>query len=72
MKAPGFNEGPRTPARPCTVLGGLKGQVQSAGAHTALCRAFIHMVEKIPRHCRLEGCHRMFAAKHLICGLESV
>ena len=25
----------------------------------------------IPRQGRLEGCHRMFAATHLICGLEA-
>ncbi len=36
------------------------------------CRAFVHMVEKIPRQGRLEGCHRMSAATHLIYGLESV
>ena len=39
---------------------------------SAICRAFIHMVEKIPRQGRLEGCHRVSAATHLICGLESV
>ena len=38
----------------------------------ALCRAFIHMVEEIQRQGRLEGCHRMSAATHLICGLEGV
>ena len=36
------------------------------------CRTFIHMVEKIPRQGRLEGCHRMSAATHLIYGSESV
>ena len=35
------------------------------------CRAFNYMVEEIPRQGRLEGCHRMSAAMHLICGLES-
>ena len=30
------------------------------------------LVEKIPRQGRLEGGHRMFAATHLICGLQSV
>ena len=35
---------------------------------SAVCRAFIHMVEEIPRQGRLEGCHRLFAATHLICG----
>ena len=38
----------------------------------AFCRAFNYMVEEIPRQGRLEGCHRMSAATHLICGLESV
>ena len=44
----------------------------------AVCRAFNYMVEEIPRQGRLEGCscschmHRMSAATHLICGLESV
>ena len=28
------------------------------------------MVEEILRQGRLEGCHRMAAAMHLICGLE--
>ncbi len=37
----------------------------------AIDRYFIHMVEKIPRQGRLEGCHEMFAATYLICGLES-
>ena len=32
----------------------------------------IHMVEEIPRQGRLEGCHRMSVAMHLICGLEGV
>ena len=36
----------------------------------AVCRAFIYMVEEILRQGRLEGCHRMSAATHLICGLE--
>ena len=36
------------------------------------CRAFNYMVEEIPRQGRLEGCHRMSAATHLICGLEGV
>ena len=31
-----------------------------------------YMVEEIPRQGRLEGCHRMSAATHLICGLKSV
>ena len=31
-----------------------------------------YMVEEIPRQGRLESCHRMSAAMHLICGLESV
>ena len=35
------------------------------------CRAFIHMVEEIPRQGRPEGCHRMSAATHLIYGSES-
>ena len=35
-------------------------------------RAFKYMVEEFPRQGRLEGCHRMSAATHLICGLESV
>ena len=35
-------------------------------------RAFVHMVEEIPRQGRLEGCHRMSTATHLICGLEGV
>ena len=30
------------------------------------------VVEEIPRQGRLEGCHRMSAATHLICELESV
>ena len=38
----------------------------------AVCRAFIHMMEGIPIQGRLEGCHRMSAATHLICGLEGV
>ena len=38
----------------------------------AVCRAFTYMVEEIPRQGRLEGCRRMSAATHLICGLESV
>ena len=37
-----------------------------------VCRAFMHMVEYISRQGRLEGSHRIFAAMHLICGLESV
>ena len=37
-----------------------------------IARAFNNMVEEIPRQGRLEGCHRMSAATHLICGLESV
>ena len=41
-------------------------------ARSAVCRAFIHMVEKMPRQGRLEGCHIMFAATHLICGLVGV
>ena len=36
----------------------------------ALCRAFIHMAEGIPRQGRLEGCQIMSAATHLIWGLE--
>ena len=38
----------------------------------AVCRAFNYMVEETPTQGRLEGCHRMSAATHLICGLESV
>ena len=38
----------------------------------AICRAFIHMVKEIPRQGRLEGCHRVPAATHLICGFEGV
>ena len=38
----------------------------------ANCRAFIHMVEELPRQGRLEGCHGMSAAMHLIRGLEGV
>ena len=38
----------------------------------AIYRAFNRMVEEIPGQGRLEGCHRMYAATHLICGLESV
>ena len=38
----------------------------------AVCRAFNYIVEEVPRQGRLEGCHRMSAATHLICGLESV
>jgi len=38
----------------------------------ALDRSFISIVEKITRQGRPEGCHRMCAATHLICGLESV
>jgi len=38
----------------------------------AIDRSFTHMSEKVPRQGRLEGCHRMFAAMHLICNLESV
>ena len=38
----------------------------------AVCRAFILMVGEIPRQGRLEGCHGMSAATHLICGLEGV
>ena len=34
--------------------------------------SFIHTVEDIPRQGRLEGCHRVSAAMHLICGLEGV
>ena len=30
------------------------------------------MVEEIPRQGRLEGCHRISAATHLICGSEGV
>ena len=30
------------------------------------------LIEEIPRQGRLEGCHRMSAATHLICGLECV
>ena len=26
--------------------------------------AFVHMVQEMPRHGRLEGCHRMAAATH--------
>ena len=39
------------------------------------CRPFSskqYMVEKIPRQGRLEGCHGMSAARHLIYGSESV
>ena len=36
------------------------------------CRTFIHMVEEIPRQGKMEGCHRMSAATHLIYGSESV
>jgi len=32
----------------------------------------IPMVEKTTRQGRRMGCHRMFAAKHLIFGVESV
>ena len=42
----------------------------------AVCRAFIHMVEEIPRQGMLEGCHRiihmMSAATRLICRGEGV
>ena len=38
----------------------------------AECRAFIHMVEEIPGQGRPEGCQRMPAATHLLCGLEGV
>ena len=38
----------------------------------AACRAFVHMVEEIPRQGRLEGCHRMSAATQLVCRLEVV
>ena len=38
----------------------------------AVRRAFIHMVEGVPRQGRLEGCHRMPAATHLICELDCV
>ena len=38
----------------------------------AVCRAFVHIVEEILRQGRLEGCHRMSAATHLICGLEGM
>ena len=38
----------------------------------AVCRAFTYMVEDIPREGRLEGCHEMSAATHLICELEAM
>ena len=44
----------------------------SCQGRPAVRRAFIHMVEEIPRQGRLEGCHRMSAATHLICRLEGV
>ena len=51
---------------------GVRSNGGSCQGRPAVCRAFIHMVEEIPRQDRLEGCHRMSAATHLICGLESV
>ena len=38
----------------------------------AVCTAFNYMVEEIRRQGRLEVCHRMSVATHLICGLEGV
>ena len=49
-----------------------KQWVDSCQRRLANCRTFIHMVEKIPRQGRLEGCHRTSAATHLIYGLESM
>ena len=36
----------------------------SCQGRPALRRAFIHMVEEIPRQGRLEGCHRLSAATY--------
>ena len=38
----------------------------------AVCRAFIHVKEEIARQGRLESCHIMSAATHLVCGSEGV
>ena len=43
----------------------VREDLQFAGLST-------HMVEEIPRQGRLECCHRVSAATHLICGLEGV
>ena len=38
----------------------------------AVCRTLTKLVKEIPGQGSLEGCHRMFAATHLIYGLASV
>ena len=37
----------------------------------AVCRAFNHMVEEMPRKSRLEGCYRVSAATHLMCNWKA-
>ena len=37
----------------------------------AVCVLFTHMVEKVTRQGRLEGCHRMPATTHLIFGWKA-
>ena len=49
-----------------------KQRADCAQKKPAVCRAFIHMVEEIPRQARLEGCHRLSAATHLFCELEGM
>ena len=49
----------------------INGWIRSEKTH--ICRAiFFKMVEETTRQRRLEGCHRLSAATHLICGLEGV
>ena len=66
---------------PCRLYvdGWLWGERQESEAVGGLCqgrpavyRALIHMLKEVPRQGRLEGCNRMSAATHLICGLECV
>ena len=44
----------------------------SQGERTEFKIRVFHIVEKTPSQGRLEGCRRILAATHLICGLESV
>ena len=50
----------------------MVSKLHSYVKHMRYNSAFTHVVDEIPRQGRLEGCHRMSAAAHLLCGLEGV
>ena len=51
---------------------GTSAIAATAGRYVLLTHHDLALVKEIPRQGRLEGCHIMSAAMHLICGLEGV